>query len=272
MISLRNWTQTLYKLNWLLYYEILITFSILTYGILILQNSVGSTHSFMEQDLVLIDMGFILFFIGEYLIRLYLSPNKWKFIKTNWFDLVAMIPLDTFFRMARIMRIIRVIHLFRRSFILSTFFRSKEIKLSLIIVSLIVLWGATGFYFVEHQINENITSYFDAIWWAIVTTTTVGYGDISPLTIGGRMIAIVLMLTGIGLIGSVTASVASHFIESIEDEKEPAQKENPVQQELIQFIHQQVNKLPHMTEEEYRSLVSVMEAIRTPASTRRTQS
>lgn len=270
MPSLRNWTQTLFKWNWRLYYEILIAFSILTYGILILQDLFSPTDSVMEHELAQIDTAFILFFMVEYLIRLYLSQDKWKFIKTNWFDLVAMIPLDAFFRMARIMRIIRVIHLFRRSVLLTSFFRSKEIKLSLVIVTLIVLWGATGFYFVEHRSNDNISSYFDAIWWAIVTTTTVGYGDISPLTIGGRMIAIILMLTGIGLIGSITASVATNFIENIKEEKESDQKENQIQRDLIQFIHQQVDHLPHMSEEEYHSLISVMETIRTPSSTRNT--
>jgi voltage-gated potassium channel len=53
----------------------------------------------------------------------------------------------------------------------------------------------------------------DALWWAVVTATTIGYGDLSPVTVEGRLIAVVLMLTGIGVIGVFTATVASFFFE-----------------------------------------------------------
>ncbi|CDX64447.1 Putative uncharacterized protein [Leuconostoc citreum] len=58
----------------------------------------------------------------------------------------------------------------------------------------------------------------DSLWWAIATTTTVGYGDISPHTEVGRFVAIVLMIVGIGLIGSVTSTVTAYFVEEKKDE------------------------------------------------------
>ncbi len=76
-----------------------------------------------------------------------------------------------------------------------------------------VLLGAAGVYVVEADENRAITSYGDALWWAVVTATTVGYGDVSPVTAEGRLIAVVLMLTGIGVIGVFTATVASFFFE-----------------------------------------------------------
>jgi voltage-gated potassium channel len=66
--------------------------------------------------------------------------------------------------------------------------------------------------------GSNIHSFGDAIWWAIVTVTTVGYGDRFPVTAGGRGVAVVLMLVGIGLIGVLTATVASYFVEQKADE------------------------------------------------------
>ena len=66
--------------------------------------------------------------------------------------------------------------------------------------------------------GSNIHNFGDAIWWAIVTVTTVGYGDRYPVTPGGRGVAVVLMLVGIGLIGVLTATVASYFVEQKADE------------------------------------------------------
>lgn len=59
--------------------------------------------------------------------------------------------------------------------------------------------------------EEGINSIAEGVWWAIVTTTTVGYGDIAPVTTGGRIVAVILMFTGIGCIGTITANVASYF-------------------------------------------------------------
>jgi voltage-gated potassium channel len=74
--------------------------------------------------------------------------------------------------------------------------------------------------FERHAHGANIHNFGDALWWAVVTVTTVGYGDTYPVTSGGRGVAVVLMLVGIGLIGVLTATVASFFVqESAEAEK-----------------------------------------------------
>jgi voltage-gated potassium channel len=79
--------------------------------------------------------------------------------------------------------------------------------------------------FEENAKGSNIHTYPNALWWAIVTVTTVGYGDRYPVTAGGRIVAAVLMLVGIGLIGVLTATVASVFIkEHTDDNKQALQK------------------------------------------------
>ena len=77
----------------------------------------------------------------------------------------------------------------------------------------VVLLGALGVFLVEGDVNPAVSSFGNALWWAVVTATTVGYGDVSPLSTEGRLIAVVLMLTGIGVIGTFTATVASFFLE-----------------------------------------------------------
>jgi voltage-gated potassium channel len=71
--------------------------------------------------------------------------------------------------------------------------------------------------FEKNAVGSNIHSYHDALWWAVVTVTTVGYGDRFPVSAGGRAVAVVLMLVGIGLIGVLTATVASFFVQEHTD-------------------------------------------------------
>jgi len=96
--------------------------------------------------------------------------------------------------------------------------RHRKFHYFLLVTAGVMLLGATGLYVVEREQNQSLTSFWDALWWAISTTTTVGYGDIYPITGEGRVIAVLLMLTGIGVIGVFTATIASLFM--IEDEED----------------------------------------------------
>ena len=80
-----------------------------------------------------------------------------------------------------------------------------------------MLLGATGWWIVEGRTNAALSSFGDAVWWAVTTTTTVGYGDIYPTTGEGRLIAVLLMLAGIGVIGVFTATIASFFMNKDEE-------------------------------------------------------
>ena len=85
------------------------------------------------------------------------------------------------------------------------------------VVVIVFAAAALEFGFESHQRGSNIHAFSDAIWWAMVTVTTVGYGDRFPVTAAGRGVAVVLMLVGIGLVGVVTATVASYFVEQRQD-------------------------------------------------------
>lgn len=84
---------------------------------------------------------------------------------------------------------------------------------SLLIVLVFIVFCSVLFFFFEHEYNPNIKRLDDALWWGFVTSTTVGYGDIYPMTAVGRIIAMMVMLIGIGIFGFVTASVASILVE-----------------------------------------------------------
>lgn len=162
-------------------------------------------------------------FAAEYLIRLYLAPARWHFVTHHLVDLaVVALPL---LRPLRALRLLRLLNLARVAVVLANALRRirdilthRGLHLVLLAVAgVIVICSVLELVFEQHAPGANIRNLGDALWWAIVTVTTVGYGDTYPVTAGGRGVAVVLMLVGIGLIGTLTASVASYFVEEQAD-------------------------------------------------------
>lgn len=91
--------------------------------------------------------------------------------------------------------------------------RGEHVPRLIFVTFLIIIFGAVGIFYFEQTNNDSVKGIFDAIWWSLVTITTVGYGDIFPVTLGGRLIAVMVMLMGIGFLGMFTATIASIFVE-----------------------------------------------------------
>lgn len=179
------------------------------------------------------DKGILIFFWIDYIIRFYKADNKKLFFKQNIFDLLAIIPFDSIFYFFRAFRVLRVIKLLRLIRIVGfTGKIQKSIKrffgtngfIYLVITTVILILIAAEIY----SVAEN-ASYMNSLWWAIATTTTVGYGDISPHTGIGRTVAVVLMILGIGLIGSVTSTVTAFFVDEKNDRENDELKNELVQ-------------------------------------------
>lgn len=77
---------------------------------------------------------------------------------------------------------------------------------------MVIMAGALGFHYMEAGVNPNVHSLWDSFWWTVVTLTTVGYGDIYPVTTGGRILAIFLMLGGIATFSAVTATIGAYLV------------------------------------------------------------
>jgi voltage-gated potassium channel len=153
-------------------------------------------------------------FVVDYVTRLALSGDRRAFVRANLIDLIAILPADLF-RAARALRTLRILRLLRATAVLwrvSVAVRgitgTNALGWVLVASSVVVLVGAGGVMVAEPGMEQ----FGDALWWSVVTSTTVGYGDISPESVVGRLVAVLLMLVGIGTIGMITGSIATYFL------------------------------------------------------------
>lgn len=153
-------------------------------------------------------------FVADYFIRLVLATDRRRHFRANLIDLIAIMPAD-FFRLARLLRLVRLLRIIRAAAILTRISRDMSgiantngLKWLLLTTTVAIVTGAT----VVWRVEPSIETLPDGLWWAFVTATTVGYGDLSPANGLGRITAVCLMLVGIGTIGMLTGSIATYFL------------------------------------------------------------
>ncbi len=173
---------------------------------------------------------FMPIFLADFCYRLFTAPSKSGYFFRNfgWADLLSSLPLPQA-KILRVFRLWRVIRLMRnfglrnlaRAFVAD---RAANALLTVVFLVFCVLeFGALAVLSAEHASPDaNITSASDAIWWAYVTITTVGYGDRYPVTNVGRLVGILVMTAGVGLFGTLSGFLANTFLSP------PKKKEEPV--------------------------------------------
>lgn len=155
-------------------------------------------------NLIYFDFLLIILFLINYMYNLLKSKDRRKYFKENKYSIFKVIPITRF-----IIFLKRIFRNFLKFIKLNNFIYTIYLSIFFIIL------GSISFYFFE---KENVKNIFDAIWWAFVTITTVGYGDIVPKTLFGKISSVVLMMVGIGTIGMLTSTLSTYFIkEKIDD-------------------------------------------------------
>jgi voltage-gated potassium channel len=168
----------------------------------------------VRQGLLAVNIAIWVAFAVDYAVRLHLVANRWAFVRGHVPDLLMIVvPV---LRPLRVLRVIGALGTAAR--------RAGERRVAgttayvLGAVALLLVIGAGLALDAERSADgANITSTRDALWWALATVTTVGYGDRFPVTDEGRVIATGVMLCGIALLGVVTAAIAAWFIERVQD-------------------------------------------------------
>lgn len=196
-------------------------------------------------------------FTLDYAIRFFNAPCKSAFFRENICDLIAIFPFHTLFRAFKITALSRMVRfakiprlfafLYRPLRKATRFLNTNGFKYVLFITAFMILSGGILIHFAEGM------SYEDGIWWAFVTATTVGYGDISPSTFYGRLIAMALMLVGIGLIGTVTSTLTSYFLK--------IQKKDTKNQTL-EMVKNQLENFDQLSDEDLDVICNILKALK----------
>ena len=179
-----------------------------------------------------LDVGFSVLFAMEYLIKLWVAPRRMYFVRHNIIDLLAILPILRIFRIGRAVRLLRLLRLLRLMRIgvimqqrisgLSEDLQRRTAENTIIVVYLLfsLVFGTVGIMVFEKGHNDGFQTLGDGLWWCVVTITTVGYGDISPKTAGGKVVAVIIMFIGLSFYALLTGLLSTIIIERTNKHKD----------------------------------------------------
>ena len=211
--------------------QLLILFSIITFTVETLPNLEADTRKFLHATEVVI----VIIFTIEYLLRLYVSDRKLGYVLSFYgvIDLLAILPfylasgIDLrslrVFRMFRLFRLLKLLRFggamrrLARAFIIA----KEEIILFSVVTLMLLYLSAVGIYYFEHIAQpEAFKSVIHSLWWAVTTLTTVGYGDVYPITAGGKIFTFIILMIGLGIVAIPAGLLASALSKARMEESE----------------------------------------------------
>ncbi|MEZ6123571.1 MAG: ion transporter [Planctomycetaceae bacterium] len=198
----------------------LIVLSLVTFSI----ETLPDLSEPVQRWLHYVEIATVVVFTIEYLLRIAVADQKFEFI-FSFFGLVDLLSILPFYiasgidlrsvRAFRLLRLFRAFKLIRYNKAIRRFHRAlliarEELILYLLVTLLLLYFAAVGIYFCENEAQPNeFASVFHSLWWAVATLTTVGYGDVYPVTTGGRIFTFVVLLIGLGVVSVPAGLVAS---------------------------------------------------------------
>ncbi len=273
--------------------------------VLIIIDYVYQLSNEQKYFIYIFDLGIVAVLIADFCRRLRASGEGYRhFLLKHWYEIPAMLPVVLFaliethtvigaaIRGIRLIRLFRIVHLFFRT---TRIIQESKIAYLIALSSGSVILGALAEYTVESPSPDSkITNLSDALWWAIVTVTTVGYGDVYPVTLEGRIIASILMIIGIGVLGIFISTFGAALIESrikrtrqeeegssnIRDHKKKSSSDSEkphsesntansiskgttsINQETKSLIKSKIDEIEEINEKETKLLIDMIEVIR----------
>ena len=244
--------------------------------ILVAIESLVTVSEGMLLTIYIADLIICIVFAWDFGLRLRSSKNKSRFMKTSGFEILAMIPAITFFalgtipaistglrslRLVRVVRIVLMVARMRR--VMSTsgrfFARSHLLAMLGVTVGIIFIGAFTVLLLEAGTPDAQIMNFSDAIWWTISTVTTVGYGDIVPYSIAGRIMGMVLMVVGIGVMAGFISQVSATLVES--RMKRKAEKED-FRTNIMSEIKKRIDRIDELSEGEVSLLMQMIQSLR----------
>lgn len=210
--------------------QTLIVISLVTFSF----DTLPGLSSNTKKILHIIELITVAIFTLEYILRIIVAKEIKRFIFSFYglVDLAAILPfyissgLDLrAVRVFRLLRLVRILKLFKYSKAINRFHRAlaiakEELILFGFVAAIMLYLSAVGIYYFENSAQpEQFKSVFHCLWWALTTLTTVGYGDMFPVTVGGRLFTFFVLVIGLGIIAVPTGLIASALSQAREEDK-----------------------------------------------------
>ncbi len=211
--------------------KLLVLGSVLSFSLETVQDLQPEVYVWLAR----VEIVTVAFFTAEYLLRLWVAERRWRFAISFYglVDLLSVLPyylaLGVDLRSIRVVRFLRLLRLFklaRYSAAAQRYVRAirivrEELVLFGAVAGILLYFSAVGVYYFERDAQPELYgSVFHSMWWAIVTLTTVGYGDIYPVTLGGRIFTCLVLNLGLGVVAEPTGQLASALSQARAEEQE----------------------------------------------------
>ena len=212
-----------------LFIQCLIIISLVSFSI----ETLPDLSATAKNSLAIIETITVVIFTAEYLTRLFVADNKLRFVFSFYglIDLMAILPFYLArgvdlrsLRIFRLFRLMRALKIFRYNRAVDRFRKAftvvrDELILFLITAGFLLFISSVGIYYFENPKQPEVfSSVFASLWWAVATLTTVGYGDIYPVTVGGKIFTSVMLVIGLGIVAIPAGLIASALTKTLEDE------------------------------------------------------
>src|SRR6476659_1303049 len=220
------------RLQWPLLAAALLTIP----AIVIEQSNVGEPF---DTTAVVLNWTIWTAFLIEIGLMLSVVDDRWRWLRDHPLDVAIVVLTPPFLPAAlqatRVFRLLRLVRLMKLAVLSRRLLSTEGVRDAAVFALITILGGGAAFAAVENGHQDHPVSAWDGVWWAITTVTTVGYGDFSPRTLGGRVIAIVVMVVGIGFVAIITAAAAERFMRSREAEAERAELRKRLDEVLLRL-------------------------------------
>ena len=181
-----------------------------------------------SQAITVVEGVLTLVFVLEFGSRFGAAHSRARYLRGHWIDIVALVPTTRGLRLLRLARLLRLVRgfagVYRALSSLPAMAQHRGLALLLVAWAAVMAICSLAMYAAENGVNAAVGSPLDALWWGVVTLTTVGYGDITPVTGEGRLAASILMLLGIGLFSAITAIVTSFLLSDGSSSRTPGER------------------------------------------------
>ena len=198
--------------------RMILSFIIIIDLILITSTLIFDVSGSMYQKILIFDIITCIILLFDFFQGLYRAEDKSQYLKENWIELVASIPFDIIFSSFMVIRYLRLLRLFRILFLVGEYFnvigdflKDTHLDEILAVLILIVIGSTLGLFIIDPSMNN----LFDNLWFVVVSITTVGYGDITPNSVYGKILSLVLLIVGVFIFSAITGAISSYFMDSL---------------------------------------------------------